>query len=419
MKKECLKIIGTAHVSQKSVEEVKNTILEETPQVVAVELDAGRYHRLLREKMGIEEEKNDFSISEIIKGNNVGLFLVGGFLTYLQRKIGDDLGVKPGAEMMAAIEAAEEVGAKVALIDRDINLTLRRALNQMSFLEKMKFAYGVLGSFFAKEEELEDIEKLKESDTLEEVMGYFQEMSPKAYNALVNERDLFMAQKLMEIEEDHVVAVVGAGHQTGLNHYLDHPEEIPPLSTLMTLETSKIPLGKIILFSIPVIFVVIFFLAYINGINIKTGLLEFVLIVGGFAAIGSLLSGSKIQSAAVAFLAAPLTILHPLLAAGWFSGLVELRYRHVGYEDLDNFLNVESLKELWANNLFRVLLVVVGTNIGCMIGGIITIPQVILPILLKIIGLFKDPYYYIIAIILIVILIIAIIMIYNNQNKSD
>jgi pheromone shutdown-related protein TraB len=415
MRRECLKIIGTAHVSEKSVEEVKNAILEDKPEVVAIELDAGRYQRLVQEKLGVEE-KTDISISDIIKGDNIGLFLVSGLLTYMQKKIGNDLGVKPGSEMMVAVDAANEVGARIALIDRDINLTLKRAMNAMSFKEKAKFIFGVLASLLGKDEELEDVESLKEGDTLQEVMGYFKEMSPAAYKVLVDERDAFMVHRIQDIEEDHIIAVVGAGHQSGMNHYLDHPEELPPISDLLRLKKSRIPLGKIIVFSIPVLFVVIFFLAFINGINIKTGLLEFVLIVGGFAAIGSLLSGSKIQSAIVAFLAAPLTLLHPLLAAGWFSGLMELRYRQVGYEDLDNFLNVESFKELWANNLFRVLLVVLGTNIGCMIGGIITIPQVILPILLKLAGMIQFSYNYIIAIILIIIIIIAIIMAYNNQK---
>ncbi len=415
MRRECLKIIGTAHVSEKSVEEVKNAILEDKPEVVAIELDAGRYQRLVQEKLGVEE-KTDISISDIIKGDNIGLFLVSGLLTYMQKKIGNDLGVKPGSEMMVAVDAANEVGARIALIDRDINLTLKRAMNAMSFKEKAKFIFGVLASLLGKDEELEDVESLKEGDTLQEVMGYFKEMSPAAYKVLVDERDAFMVHRIQDIEEDHIIAVVGAGHQSGMNHYLDHPDELPPISDLFRLKKSRIPLGKIILFSVPVLFVVIFFLAFINGINIKTGLLEFVLIVGGFAAIGSLLSGSKIQSAIVAFLAAPLTLLHPLLAAGWFSGLMELRYRQVGYEDLDNFLNVESFKELWANNLFRVLLVVLGTNIGCMIGGIITIPQVILPILLKLAGMIQFSYNYIIAIILIIIIIIALIMTYNNQE---
>ncbi|MDO9046050.1 MAG: TraB/GumN family protein [Methanobacteriaceae archaeon] len=385
MIRECLKIIGTAHVSEKSVEEVKNAILEDKPQVVAIELDAGRYQRLMREKSGIEE-KTEISVSDIIKGDNIGLFLISGLLTYMQKKIGSDLGVKPGAEMLAAIEAAEEVEAKIALIDRDINLTLKRAMSAMSFIEKAKFVFGLLTSLFQKDEELGDIESLKEVDNLNEVMEYFKEMSPSAYKVLVDERDAFMVHRIQNIEEDYIIAVVGAGHQPGMNRYLDNPEDLPPISDLLRLEKSKIPLGKIILFSIPVIFVVIFFLAFINGIDIKTGLLEFVLIVGGFAAIGSLLSGSKIQSAVVAFLAAPLTILHPLLAAGWFSGLVEAKLRHVGSDALHDFAKAESLKDYWANDLVRVILVVIGTNLGCMIGGFITIPQVILPIFGKLLG---------------------------------
>lgn len=385
MIRKCLKIIGTAHVSEKSVEEVKNAILEDKPQVVAIELDAGRYQRLMREKSGIEE-KTDISMKDIIKGDNIGLFLISGLLTYMQKKIGSDLGVKPGSEMLAAIEAAEEVEAKIALIDRDINLTLKRAMNAMSFMEKAKFVFGLLASLFQKDEELGDIESLKEADTLNEVMEYFKEMSPSAYKVLVDERDAFMVHRIQDIEEDHVIAVVGAGHQPGMNRYLDNPEDLPPIGDLLRLEKSKIPLGKIVLYSIPIIFVVIFFLAYINGINIKTGLLEFILIVGGLSSIGSILSGSKIQSAVVAFLVAPITILHPLLAAGWFSGLMEAKLRHVGSDDLRDFAKAESLKDYWANNLVRVLLVVVGTNLGCMIGGFITIPQVILPLFGKLLG---------------------------------
>jgi pheromone shutdown-related protein TraB len=385
MRRECLKIIGTAHVSEKSVEEVKKVILEDKPEVVAVELDAGRYHRLIQEKLGVEE-KTDISVSDIIKGDNIGLFLVSGLLTYMQKKIGNDLGVKPGSEMLVAVDAANEVGARIALIDRDINLTLKRTMNAMSFREKAKFIFGVAASLLGKDEELEDVESLKEGDTLQEVMGYFKEMSPAAYKVLVDERDAFMVHRIQDIEEDHIIAVVGAGHQSGMNHYLDHPDELPPISNLLRLEKSKIPLGKIILFSIPVIFVVIFFLAFINGINIKTGLLEFVLLTGGLSALGSILTGSKLLSAIVAFLVAPITILHPLLAAGWFAGLMEAKLRHVGSNDLNDFTKAEGFKDLWKNNLFRVLIVVMGANIGCTIGGLITLPQVIFPIFGKLVG---------------------------------
>ena len=128
MAPENLKIIGTAHVSKESIKEVQEAIITNEPDVVAVELDINRYQNMMAEKNG--EEKQDVNIREVIKGDKLSIFLVSMFLSYLQRKIGDDLGVKPGSEMLAAIETAEEIGAKVALIDRDISLTLQRAINQ-------------------------------------------------------------------------------------------------------------------------------------------------------------------------------------------------------------------------------------------------------------------------------------------------
>lgn len=385
MASQSLEIIGTAHVSEKSIEKVRNTILEKNPDVVAVELDINRYHNLLNEKQG-ETEKKEFQIKELIKGNNLTLFLVSGFLSYMQRKIGDDVGVKPGSEMLAAIDVANEVGARVALIDRDISITLNRAIKKMSFIEKMKFVYGLIASFFSKDDDIEDIDSITEGDALQEVMGYFQEMSPKAYEVLVNERDAYMARMLMGINEENVVAVVGAGHQDGIKRCLNNPDELPPFEELLNIEKSRVSAGKVILFLIPVIFIAIFILAFFNGINIQTSIVQYVLLTSGLAFAGCILSGSKIYSAITAFIVAPLTVLHPLLAAGWFSGLVEAKGRKVGMDDLADFKECESLRDFWNNNLFRVLLVVVGTNIGAMIGGFLTIPNVFFPLLSKIFG---------------------------------
>jgi pheromone shutdown-related protein TraB len=383
MAPENLKIIGTAHVSKESIEEVKEAIITDKPDVVAVELDLNRYQNMMAEKNG--QTKQNASIKDIIKGDKLSIFLVSMFLSYLQRKIGDDLGVKPGSEMLAAIETAKEIGSQVALIDRDISITLKRALNKMSLIEKGKFLFGILASFFSKEE-IEDVESIKDGDTLTEVMGYFKEMSPKAYDVLVTERDAYMAQRLLEINEENVVAVVGAGHKKGITDYMENPDKIPPINELITIEKSRIPIVKIILFSIPVIFIIIFFLAIFNGINIQTSLLNFILITGTFSFLGCILSGSKVYSAITAFVVAPLTTLHPLLAAGWFSGIVEAKLRHVSMDDAVEISKVESFRELFGNNLFRVFLVVVGTNIGASIGLLLTIPNVIIPLFNKIFG---------------------------------
>ncbi|MFZ0442791.1 MAG: TraB/GumN family protein [Methanobacterium sp.] len=383
MAPENLKIIGTAHVSKESIEEVKEAIITNQPDVVAVELDINRYQNMMAEKNG--EKKQDVNIREVIKGDKLSIFLVSMFLSYLQRKIGDDLGVKPGSEMIAAIETAEEIGAKVALIDRDISVTLKRALNKMSFLEKAKFVYGILASFFSKEE-INDVESIKDGDTLNEVMGYFKEMSPKAYDVLVTERDAYMAHILQDINDENVVVVVGAGHKNGILEYLDHPEKIPPVEELLTVQKSRVPIGKLILFSIPALVILIFVLALLKGINIQTSIFTYVMITGGLSFLGSILSGSKIYSAITAFVVAPVTVLHPLLAAGWFSGIVEAKLRHISMDDAVKITKADSFRELLGNNLFRVLLVVVGTNIGATIGLFLILPNVIYPLFNKIFG---------------------------------
>lgn len=380
-----LTIIGTAHVSEKSVKEVRNTILECEPDIVAVELDAARYQNLLNEKNGVNQDK-EIKIREILKGNNFTMFLVSGFLSYFQKKIGDEVGVKPGSEMLAAAEAAEEAGAKVALIDRDIQITLKRALNHMSFWEKAKFVYSIIASFFSKDEAIDDIESIKQGDALEEVMGYFQEMSPRAFEVLVAERDAFMAQRLLDLD-GNVVAVVGAGHKKGIQKNMENPQKIPPLYQLMELKESKVSITKLILFAIPALFIIIFALAFLKGINIQSGLLEFVLLTGGLAFAGSLLAGSKIPSAITAFIVAPFTAIHPLLAAGWFAGIVEAKLRGVSMDDLASLSKSESLRDMWNNNLFRILLVVVGANIGTTIGVFLSIPNVLLPLINKLMGI--------------------------------
>jgi pheromone shutdown-related protein TraB len=352
---------------------------------VAIELDINRYNNLMREKEGVEED-NKIQIRQLMKNNQFTMFMVSTFLSYIQRKIGEDVGVKPGSEMLEAIKIAEEAGSGISLIDRDIQITLQRALNQMSIWEKLKFVYSLIASFFASDEDLEDIEKIKEGDTLDEVMEYFQDISPKAYQVLVKERDAYMARMILNLD-GNVIAVVGAGHQQGIRHYLEHPDEIPSLEELSDIKRSRISISKIILFSIPIIFIIIFILAFFKGVNIQTSLLEFVLLTGGLAFLGSLIAGSKIPSAVTAFIVAPVTSLHPLLAAGWFAGLVEAKLRGVSMEDLSDLGKANSFKELWSNRLFRILLVVLGANIGCSIGTFLSIPNVFMPLVNKLFGM--------------------------------
>ena len=389
MKRECLTIIGTAHVSSESVDEVKDAIYQQNPDVVAIELDAGRYTRLKKEMMGIEED-DTISVTQIIKDNKVGLFFTTTLLGYFQSKIGADVDVKPGSEMVGAIEACEDLNIPIALIDREINTTLQRALNKMGFIEKSKFLYGLLTSIFGFDDEEDeiDIEDLKNPDNIDDLMEMFKDEAPSVYEVLVHERDAYLAGRILQLPQDHVIAVVGAGHKPGIIKYLDNPETLPPLQELEKIDNDGgIPWAKIILALIPITFVVIFFLAYINGINITGNIYDFVIISMIMGFVGSILSGSKIQSAIVGGVVAPLTIIHPLLAAGWFSGLTEAKFRKVRKRDIQSLANMESFKDLWHNNIFRILLVVIGTNLGVSIATLVILPsQVFIPLFMKLFG---------------------------------
>ena len=389
MKRECLTIIGTAHVSEESVNEVKDAIYEQHPEVVAIELDRGRYVRLKQQMMGIEQD-DTISVSKIIKENKVGLFLTTTLLSYFQSKIGADLDVAPGSEMVGAIEASEDLGIPIALIDRDINITLQRALNKMGFIEKSKFLVSLIASVFGfgEDEEDIDVEELKNPENLDELMEMFKDEAPSVHEVLVHERDAYLAGRINGLPQDHVIAVVGAGHKPGIERYLDNPETLPDLRELEVINEKKgIPWAKILLAMIPILFVVIFFLAYFSGINITWNISEFIVISMIMGFIGSILSGSKLISAIVGGLVAPLTIIHPLLAAGWFSGLTEAKFRKVRQSDIKNLSKIESFRDLWNNNIFRILLVVIGTNLGVSIATLVILPsKVFIPLFMKIFG---------------------------------
>lgn len=389
MNRELLTIIGTAHVSEESVNEVKDAIYEQHPDIVAIELDRGRYAKIKNKMMGIEED-DEISVTRIIKENKVGLFLVSTLLGYFQSKIGDEVNVDPGSEMIGAIEACEDLNIPIALIDREINITLQRALNKMGFMEKAKLAYGLLLSIFGLDDDEDDIdiEELKKSETIDDMMEIFKDEAPSVYEVLVHERDAYLAGRIMQIPHEKVIAVVGAGHRPGIEKYLDNPETLPDLRDLEVINEKKgIPWLKILIAMIPILFVVIFFLAFFNGINITGNIYEFIVISMLMGFIGSILSGSKIQSAIVGGVVAPLTIIHPLLAAGWFSGLTEAKFRKVRNSDIKNLTKIESLRDLWNNNIFRILLVVIGTNLGVSLATLVILPsKVFIPLFMKIFG---------------------------------
>ena len=386
-------LIGTAHVSKKSIEDVKRVIEEVKPQAVAVELC---YRRFLALTQGKPQE---ISVVDVIKRGEVVLILFQMLLSYFQRKIGEKYGVKPGAEMLAAIEKAREIGADVLLIDRDIAITFKRFWNSLSFFEKVKLVFHMLKGLFGEEEV--DVDEMLKEDILERFVREFRDIAPSAARVLIDERDAYMAARLIEASQryEKIVAVVGAGHKKGIEQYLKNPELLPDLRELESVKERRFNILKIVSFVI-FAFVILTFVAVLATMNsemILKAFLYWFLINGVLSAIGALIAGAHPLSALAAFLSAWLTSLNPMIAAGWVSGIVEAKIRKPTSQDLEDLAKAESLRELMRNRIFRILLVAALTNVGSMIGTIygayvimqitgINIPDVVKENIAKLLG---------------------------------
>ena len=362
-------IVGTAHVSEKSVQEVTRAIEELHPDVVAVELCNSRYRALTG-----QEETGELQIKEILSGGKLYLLLVQWFLAYVQKKIGSDLGVKPGSEMIAAIEVAERTGAKVALVDRDIGVTIQRFWSAMSFVEKAKLVGSMIPAAFGKGEEI-DIDKVTEEDVVSQIIEEFRAVSPKAASVLIDERDAYIARNLIRLgREQRVLAVVGAGHKEGITKYLAHPEKIPPFENMARLSKKRVSVPKLFGAALMLLVVITIAAVLISGSSnesLFSALKIWFLVNGVLSALGVVIARGHPLSALTAFMIAWLTSLNPLMAAGWFAGIVEAWKRKPTMADTKKLAEAETFKELMAIPLFRVILVAALANIGSVAGTIL------------------------------------------------
>ena len=364
-------LIGTAHVSEKSVAEVKAAIKNLKPDIVAVELCRGRYDSL---KGNVQEHQ--VPIKDILSEGKIYYYVIQWLLAYMQKKIGDDMGVKPGAEMLSAIEEAEIIGANVALIDRDIHVTLQRFWGKMKFLEKIRMAGSLLGGLIGIGKGIDiDIDQITEQDVVTALVSELRGFAPTAAEVLIDERDAYLAGNILKIAaggNKTVVVVIGAGHKPGIINHLKNPMSIPPLNTLMEIPKKRFSIGKLIgLIFVGFIFA-FFLLLLLSGVPLKILLIAFgcwFIITGVLSAAGTLLAGGHPYSVLTAFLVAWLTTLHPLIAAGWFAGLVEAKQRNPTTADIKALAGVETFKEMFKNKFMRVLLVASFANLGSMTGA--------------------------------------------------
>lgn len=370
-------LIGTAHISKKSVDLVKETIENEKPSVVCVELCQSRYHSIFN-KESWENEK----ITDVIKSGKSWLFLSSIIVSSFQRKLGNSVDVSPGAEMIEAINTAGQNNIPFELIDRDVQVTLKRIWGLISLKEKASLAGGIVAGLFELDDEKIDtefIEKLKESDMLSEVIGELSKHAPTIKKVLIDERDAYMAERLMSLPHEKIVAVVGAGHIKGIKSILNRAKKSKKIikASRKILEVPESGFyGKAFAYLIPVIFIgIIAYGFWIGGYSMTFEIIKkWFLITGLFAALGAIISLSHPLTVLSAFIAAPFTTLHPFLAAGWVAGLVEAKLREPKVKDFYNLKKIDSVGAFWNNNVSRILLVVFLVNITASIGTFVALP---------------------------------------------
>jgi pheromone shutdown-related protein TraB len=350
------------------VQEVISKIEEMQPDIVAVELCPARYRALI----GQEVEK-EIKISELLSGGKLFFFLVQLFLAYIQRKIGEELGVKPGSEMLAAIEAAKRAGARVALVDRDIGITIQRFWSAMGFFDKIRLVGSLLPAAlgWGDEEEI-DIDSITQADIVSQMISEFRKISPGAANVLVDERDAFLARNLHLLsKQGRVLAVVGAGHREGILKHLEHPENIPTLEGLNEKPGKKITFVKIFGVVVSLIILATIGLVLITAksseIILQACVIWFV-VTGVLSALGVVLARGHPLSALTALMVAWMTTLNPFVAAGWFAGMVEAWKLKPTVSDLKTLAAADSFRQMMQNRLFKVILVAALANVGAMMG---------------------------------------------------
>ena len=366
-------LIGTAHVSKESVEEVKETIKTINPDCVAVELDEKRADSIQN-----SEKYKELDIVQVLKRGEGFLLIANLILASFQRKMGQNVGVKPGDEMLAAIEVAKELNIPTALVDRPIQITLRRAWAKNGFMGRIKLLSSLIASAFSKEEvSAEEIEKLKKQSEMDSMMTELAEYMPVIKEVLIDERDKYLATNIWNSQGNNVVAVLGAGHLPGVEAHLikmSKNEEVADNSEISSVPPKKVA-SKIVGWIIPTIVIAVIVAGFVYG-GTKAGsmmLTTWFLWNGIPAAIGTTIALAHPITVIVAFVTAPFTSLCPFIGVGFVTGIVQAIVQKPKVTDIETLQDNISLKGFYKNRILKVLMVFVlsslGSSIGTFIGG--------------------------------------------------
>jgi pheromone shutdown-related protein TraB len=374
-------LLGTAHVSNQSMEDVRRAIAEGGYDAVAVELCGPRHQRLIG-----NDDWSDVDLFRIVRSGRAGMVAAQLALSAYQKRLGDQLGVEPGGEMRVAVEAARERDLPLWLIDREIGTTLKRLTRSVPWYQRWTLITGLIATCLSRSKlEEEEIEKLKEGDVLESTFAEFSQRSPTLYRIMIAERDRYMAGHIFErIHRERprrLLVVIGAGHLDGLAERLGSQ----PPSPAERAELEHIPPRGRFIRLLPWLVVAIilsgFALGFARGPEFGARLvMEWVLINGTLTAIGAILARAHPLTVIAGFIAAPLTSLNPTIGAGMVTGAVETVMRRPRMSDFDTLRDqLAQPRNWWRNRVTRILLVFVfstaGSAIATYVGGARIIEQ--------------------------------------------
>ena len=365
-------LIGTAHVSFESADLVQKVIEDEKPDMVCVELCESRYQSIMQ-----KSKWENTNLIKVIKEKKAFLLLSNLMLAYFQKKVGQKLGIRPGEEIVRAIQAATSVGARIHLADRDIRTTLSRTWRCMGLWAKIRLLFQLVTSVGEMDSiKKSDIEEMKKKDVLEMFLSEIGKSFPEIRRILIDERDQYLAHMIRSAPGKKIVAVVGAGHVPGIQSYwerhidLDALNQIPPKGKVFGFLKWGIPSFIVCLI------VVGFFYA---GSSAGTSMIKWWVLANAIlAGLGAAIALGHPLTILSAIVSSPITSLNPMIAAGWVAGLVEVFLGKPKVKDFERLSeDISSLKGFWKNKITRILLVVAFTNIGSSVGTFVAIPLMV------------------------------------------
>lgn len=358
-------LVGTAHISQQSVDLVRKVIERERPDCVCVELDRQRYEALAEEKSFAAQD-----LREVIRNQQLAALLMNLLLASYQKRLGMKLGVTPGKELLEATRAAQECGIPIELCDRDVRVTLRRAWGAISFWHKLQLASGVLASAFEDSEISEaELARIRQQDVLSELMRELGEAMPRLKTSLIDERDAYLAQKIRASAGQKIVAVVGAGHIEGMSRAIEAGQDID-LAEIETVAPVS-PIWKWVGWAIPALIIgSIGWIGYSQGFaRAEESAIYWFLANAIPTGIGGLLALAHPLTTLAAFFAAPFTSLTPVIGAGYVAAFVQTWFVPPTVSEIQGVgEDIATVKGWWSNRLLRILLVFILTTLGSVIG---------------------------------------------------